>query len=80
MVCEPVGELVLISVQNRGVPLSAKQLVTFFDKFNSTKSGQEGTSLGTSYARLVALAHDGSIGVASDSEAGIVVSVHLPVA
>ncbi len=80
VVCEPAGESVLIRVQNGGVPLSTERLVTFFDKFNSTKSGQEGTGLGTSYARLVTLAHGGSIGVTSDSDAGIVVSVLLPVA
>ena len=80
VVCEPAGKMVLIRVQNRGVPLSAERLITFFDKFNSTKTGQEGTGLGTSYARLVTLAHDGSIRVASDSDTGIVVSVFLPMA
>ena len=80
VVCEPAGKMVLIRVQNRGVPLSAERLITFFDKFNSTKTGQEGTGLGTSYACLVTLAHDGSIRVASDSDAGIVVSVFLPTA
>ncbi len=80
VVCEPAGESVLIRVQNGVVPLTAERLVTFFDKFNSTKSGQEGTGLGTSYARLVTLAHGGSIGVTSDSDTGIVVSVLLPLA
>ena len=74
------GSSVVVSITNGGEPIPEDRLTTFFDKFNSTKTGSGGTGLGTSYARLVTLAHNGTIAVESSQEKGTIVTVSLPLA
>jgi len=74
------GTSVVISIANGGEPIPEDRLATFFEKFNSTKGGSGGTGLGTSYARLVTLAHGGLISVQSSRVEGTVVRVTLPLA
>lgn len=74
-----VGEsTVIIDVINGGKPIPEERLATFFEKFNSTKTSDGGTGLGTTYARIVTEAHGGSISVSSSAEDGTRVRVELP--
>jgi CheY-like chemotaxis protein len=68
----------VVRVRNGGAPVPPERLSTFFDKFNSTKTNQGGTGLGTSYAALVTRAHGGQIEVASNATDGTTVTVRLP--
>ncbi len=69
----------VIVVRNGGEPIPEQRLVTFFDKFNTTKADSGGTGLGTSYAKLVLKAHGGGIWVSSSAEEGTKVTISLPV-
>ena len=69
----------VIVVRNGGEPIPEHRLVTFFDKFNTTKADSGGTGLGTSYAKLVLKAHGGGIWVSSSAEEGTKVTISLPV-
>lgn len=69
---------VFVTIRNGGKPLTPERLVTFFDKFNSDRSEKGGLGLGTSYARIVVEAHQGSVSVESSSEEGTRVQVYLP--
>jgi len=77
--CHEENSQAIVSITNGGEPIPEERLPSFFDKFNSTKSGQGGTGLGTSFARLVTLAHGGSISVTSSDERGTELRVSLPV-
>jgi len=76
--CSEGPSTVVIEIVNGGAPVPEKQLATFFEKFNSTKTGDGGTGLGTTYARIVTEAHGGSISVSSSAEDGTRVRVVLP--
>lgn len=69
---------VITDITNGGPPVPEDRLATFFEKFNSTKTGSGGTGLGTTYARIVTEAHGGSIAVHSSAEEGTRVRVELP--
>ena len=76
--CAQTVDAVTVRIQNGGEPIAPERLALFFDKFNTTKVNTGRTGLGTSYARLVARAHGGSVSVSSDSSNGTVVDVVLP--
>ncbi len=76
--CAKTVGAITVRIQNGGEPIAPERLALFFDKFNTTKVNTGGTGLGTSYARLVARAHGGSVSVSSDSSNGTVVDVVLP--
>jgi signal transduction histidine kinase len=78
VVCSLSQDAVVIDVINGGTPVPDYLITTFFDKFNSTKSGSGGTGLGTTYARIVTEAHGGDISVSSSVEEGTRVRVTLP--
>ena len=78
VLCGQTGNWVAVRIQNGGEPIPPDRVSTFFEKFNSTKSDEGGTGLGTSYAHLVTRAHSGSITVASDATKGTTVDVFLP--
>jgi CheY-like chemotaxis protein len=76
--CNASESSVTIDIINGGDPVPQERLTTFFEKFNSTKAGEGGTGLGTTYARIVTEAHGGSISVSSSAEDGTRVRVELP--
>ncbi len=76
--CSSEGDTVVVEVANGGPAIPEDRLATFFDKFNSTKTGAGGTGLGTTYARIVTEAHGGSISVSSSEADGTRVRVTLP--
>ena len=76
--CTADEAVVTVDVHNGGDPVPPERLATFFDRFNSTKLGQGGTGLGTTYARIVTEAHGGSISVSSSAEDGTRVRISLP--
>lgn len=78
VLCSAEESTVTIDVVNGGDPIPEDRLATFFEKFNSTKAGDGGTGLGTTYARIVTKAHGGSISVSSSEEDGTRVRVELP--
>lgn len=80
VVMRVIADEVHVDIHNGGDPIPPARLITFFDKFNSTKRQTGGTGLGTSYARIVVRAHGGSITVESDATRGTCVSFRLPVA
>jgi len=69
----------VIVVRNGGEPILEHLLLTFFDKFNSTKAESGGTGLGTSYAKLVAEAHGGGVWVSSSAQEGTRVTISIPI-
>ena len=71
-------DFAIVHLSNGGVPIPENRLVTFFDKFNSTKRDKGGTGLGTSFARIVVQAHEGEISVRSNSEDGTTITIRLP--
>ncbi len=67
-----------ISVNNPGESIPPARLVTFFDRFNTTKKETGGTGLGTTYAEVITRAHGGDIWVESTAMEGTTVTVLLP--
>lgn len=78
VICSEGPSSVVVEIVNGGAPVPERLLATFFEKFNSTKAGEGGTGLGTTYARIVTEAHGGSISVSSSAEDGTRVRVELP--
>lgn len=78
VMCALEDDSVTVTVWNGGPPVPDHLLASFFDKFNSTRLGQGGTGLGTTYARIVTEAHGGSISVGSSTEDGTRVHMSLP--
>lgn len=76
--CGATDSMVSIDIVNGGTPIPEDRLATFFEKFNSTKAGEGGTGLGTTYARIVTEAHGGAISVSSSAADGTRVRVELP--
>lgn len=74
---EADGRWATVRIRNGGPPVPQARLLTFFERFNSTKEG--GTGLGTCYADLVVRAHGGTAEVESRSDLGTVLTVRLPV-
>ena len=70
------GKKIITSINNKGEPLSSKNLNNFFEKFN-TNGKLGGTGLGTTYAYHVIKAHNGKISIASNKEHGTTVTVIL---
>lgn len=68
---------VVLEINNGGEPIPAQKLGSFFEKFNTGRTGQ-GMGLGTTYAYLVTKAHDGDISVTSNKAEGTTVRVRLP--
>jgi CheY-like chemotaxis protein len=68
----------VVDVRNGGALIPPEQVATFFEKFNTGRKGQGGTGLGTTYAYLVTLAHQGEISVKSDEDNGTSVTVKFP--
>ncbi|TKJ37598.1 hypothetical protein CEE37_13880 [candidate division LCP-89 bacterium B3_LCP] len=72
------GKFLAVSVNNGGEPIPPERLITFFERFNTTKKNIGGTGLGTTFAELITRAHDGKISVKSSAEEGTTVTVMIP--
>lgn len=68
---------VTITVADNGVGIPEENLEKVFDPFFSTKPN--GTGLGLAMVHRIVTAHNGSISIDSESGAGTVVTLHLPV-
>lgn len=71
-------EYVNISVTNGGDPIPPDRLLTIFEKYNTTKTEQGGTGLGTTIAKIFTEAHGGYLTVQSNAEDGTTFTLHLP--
>ena len=67
-----------VAVHNHGEPIPPDRLITFFERFNTTKKDKGGTGLGTTYVELITRAHGGNVRVASNLKDGTTVTVLLP--
>ncbi|MHB9029811.1 MAG: sensor histidine kinase [Candidatus Latescibacterota bacterium] len=65
----------IVCINNRGEPIPAERLATFFEKFNVGPEKRHGTGLGTTYAFMVTKAHGGDITVTSNREEGTTVTL-----
>jgi signal transduction histidine kinase len=63
---------IVISLTNQGTPISAQLMPLLFEPFSRAEAGQrnEGLGLGLYIAAQIATAHNGTLSVTSDSEAG----------
>ncbi len=70
-------DILRVTINNKGPLLKENQVQTFFEKFNSTK--ENGSGLGTNFAKLVVTLHRGDIAVTSSAEEGITVHMKFPI-
>ncbi|HXM99094.1 MAG TPA: ATP-binding protein, partial [Candidatus Dormibacteraeota bacterium] len=80
---EANGEMVTVSVADRGPGLDEMEQETIFDKFYRGKDQRylvRGTGMGLPIAKAIVAAHGGTISVTSQPEHGSVFSFTLPVA
>jgi signal transduction histidine kinase len=73
------GEVV-ISVTNRGTPISARMMSLLFEPFTRSEAGGrgEGLGLGLYIASQIATAHDGTLTVNSSAESGTCFVARFP--
>jgi signal transduction histidine kinase len=71
---------VVISVTNRGTPISARMMPLLFEPFTRTEAGGrgEGLGLGLYIASQIATAHDGTLTVNSSAESGTCFVARFP--
>ena len=73
----------LILVSDNGIGISLEQQAKIFDRFyrvDAARVGQAGNSgLGLAIASAIAKAHDGSLAVTSQIDAGSTFTIHLPI-
>jgi signal transduction histidine kinase len=67
---------IVVRVIDTGVGMNARQLARAFEDFFTTKPS--GSGLGLAFARRVLLAHDGDVGITSESGRGTTVELRLP--
>jgi signal transduction histidine kinase len=70
------GGSIVTSVIDTGEGMDARRVDRAFDEFFTTKP--TGSGLGLAFARRVALAHGGSVSIASEPKKGTVVDLRLP--
>jgi len=73
----------LILVNDNGIGISLEQQAKIFDRFyrvDAARVGQAGNSgLGLAIASAIAKAHDGTLAVNSQIDAGSTFTIHLPI-
>ncbi len=74
------GDQVIISVMNRGTPISPRLLPLLFEPFTRSEAGGrgEGLGLGLYIASQIATAHDGILTVSSSAELGTCFIARFP--
>lgn len=76
------GQMVFLSVTNRGEPISLSDQKSLFKQFKrtgkATKSSKKGWGIGLTLVRGVAEGHGGSVNLESSLEAGTVFTVSIP--
>ena len=70
------GDTVVVSVEDSGVGMDARQIEHAFDDFFTTKA--TGSGLGLAFVRRVAHAHEGDVSIARRAGGGTVVTMRLP--
>lgn len=77
-----VQEELVVSVQDTGMGISAKQLPRVFDRFwqadGSSKRKYQGVGIGLALVKELVEAHDGRVDVVSEEGVGSTFTVHLP--
>ena len=74
----PVGDLVLVTIEDTGVGMADETMRRAFEPFFTTRPRGVGTGLGLATARAIVRDHGGHIGVRSELGRGTTVFVILP--
>lgn len=76
------GNTVLLSVKDKGIGIPVSHINQIFDKFHRVPTGNvhnvKGTGLGLSYVKYIVEAHNGSITVKSEVNAGTEFTISIP--
>jgi signal transduction histidine kinase len=76
------GNKALLSVKDKGIGIPASHISQIFDKFHRVPTGNvhnvKGTGLGLSYVKYIVEAHNGSVTVKSEVNAGTEFTIILP--
>jgi signal transduction histidine kinase len=79
---DPAADEVAISVRDFGSGVQSNELELIFEPFYRPAMADagrpEGTGLGLAIARMMALAHGGSVRAANAGDGGLVVTIKLP--
>ena len=81
--CETERDMLIVSVRDTGIGISAEEHASIFDKFHqvgsTTKGVREGTGLGLAITKRLVELHCGSITVESERDKGALFTVRMPV-